>query len=119
MPTERAMLEAALDRLAVDLRGLAGSMPCIDALEAYLELARPLVDACDGRDRMWVNARVEDIWSACPVVARRMATRIPCNPKPPTGTRQPGGPLADPAPSLSPTNHRPRDPGTGTITRRH
>lgn len=67
------MLEAALKRLAVDLRGLADTLPRIDALEAYLDLARPLVDECDGRDRLWVNARVEEIWSACPAAAGRRA----------------------------------------------
>ena len=71
------MLQAALDRLAIDLRGLTGTLPCIDALEAYLDLARPLVDECDGRDRLWVNARVEEIWSACPAVACRWGGRSP------------------------------------------
>ena len=91
------MLEAALDRLAVDLRGLADTMPCIDALEAYLDLARPLVNECEGRDRFWVNARVEEIWSACPAVACRRPTgggsetrAIPrAGPSPDRGPREP------------------------------
>ena len=84
MPTERAILEAALDRLAAHLRVLADTLPSIDALEAYLDLARPLVDECVGRERLWVNARVEEIWSACPAVSRsrggRSLQRIPVHP---------------------------------------
>lgn len=92
------MLEPALGRLALALRGLAEDQPLIDALETYLDLARPIVADCNARDRIWVNARIEDIWSACPAVARRAGRITRHDFANPGRKADPAAVLADPIP---------------------